>query len=112
MGDNHVVAGAIPAIETICFAPALGWDATLRRSMEKVQFLPVVLRGPSSLRWYAPTICRTDSPPAIFTSPSGTGLVSKTGQQCSIHWWRASPDRLRTVGPPCGVTAAGSSLAI
>lgn len=55
MGDNHVVAGAIPAIETICFAPALGWDATLRRSLEKVQFLPVVLRGPSSLRRFAPT---------------------------------------------------------
>lgn len=79
MGDNHVVAGAIPAIETICFAPALGWDATLRRSLEKVQFLPVVLRGPSSLRRFAPTDLPQHSPPAILRHRLGRVWSPKPG---------------------------------
>ena len=93
MGDNHVVAGAIPAIETDLPPP-----------LDGTRFCEDRWRRFNSFRWHR-AIC--------FTSPSGTGLVSKTGQQCSIHWWRALPDRrLGDVGPPCGVTAAGSSLAI
>ena len=58
-------------------------DTILRRSMAEVRILSVVL----------------------LTSPSGTVLVSKSGEQCSIHWRRALPGPRS--GPPCGVTAAG-----
>lgn len=113
VGDNHVVAGAIPAIETICSCPRpwMGRDAA------KVAGEGSIPSGGTPRAELAATVCPHRSAAATlrppFTSPSGTSLVSKTGQQCSIHWWRAlpgsSPD---DSGPPCGVTAAGSSLAI
>jgi hypothetical protein len=54
-----------------------------------------------------PTICRCTLRPPFLRHRLGRVWPPKPVPQCSIHWWRASPDRLRTVGPPCGVTAAG-----
>ena len=71
VGDNHDVAGAIPAIQTkidrFDHTTVPRRNTILRRSLAEVRILSVVL----------------------FTSPSGTTLVSKTGEQCSIHWRRA-----------------------
>ncbi len=71
-------------------------DTTVRTSLAEVRILP-------------------DTRSSIARAhglPSGTTLDSKSDPQRSIRWQPASPDSPRSVGPPCGVTAAGSNPAI
>ena len=87
VGDNHDVAGAIPAIQT-----------------KQILWLIPPFHGGTRFcegRWLRFESSRWCS----LTSPSGTALDSKSGEQCSIHWRRALPGSRS--GPPCGVTAAG-----
>lgn len=93
--------------------PTQGRDTRLRISLVEVRILSVARTDPfthTTVPWRDTILRRSMVEVRILSvvllaSPSGTALVSKSGEQCSIHWRRALSGSRS--GPPCGVTAAG-----